>query len=142
MSEETTTVHATRELFNQLVDNKELPVTGVVIHLEVAGQTAMRLAGGNAAGLEGRVPDMTAKAIPSRAMPLGRDLMRCQVRILDQREHLQHFGMPDKHDFAIALVQGDQMVFLSENVAAMVHGAIRGVWSRTKGEELPLAGKV
>lgn len=67
--------------------------------------------------------------------------MVVKVNIIDTRDGLRALGMPDKHDFAILLTQDEQSVILSENVAAMVHGAIRGVWSRTKGEELPFAGR-
>lgn len=133
MSQDFTTVAAAAAVFNQLLANNDLPVTGVTIHLEIAGATAMRLAGGNAEGLEERVPE-------SAPQVAGGSLMQCQLHIIEQRPVLQELGMPDEHDFAIVLRQNDQAVVLSENVAAMIHGGIRGAWARNKGEELPTGG--
>ncbi len=64
-------------------------------------------------------------------------LMHAQLNIISDRKTLRELGMPDKHAFAIIVTQGNQRVVLSENVAAMVHGAIRGAWSRHKDEQLP-----
>lgn len=61
-----------------------------------------------------------------------------KLNIIDDREELRRLGMPDKHGFAMRLTNSSgQSLLLSENVAAMVHGVIRGAWARFKGEELP-----